>query len=73
MYRPSRTQTRSGRALASDTAQRLLQIVAFVCLILMLSTIFHKGFGDIFALAREHSGSSFWQALGRYLLRNLAG
>ena len=32
----------------------------------------HKGYADVSMLAREHPGG-FWQALARYLFRNLAG
>jgi hypothetical protein len=50
-----------------------LQIFAIVCLMGLLSMIFHKAFADIWVLWQQHSGSDFWVALGRYLFRNLAG
>jgi len=50
-----------------------LQVLAIVCLILLFATLFHKAFADIAALARQHSGSDFWAALARQLIRNLAG
>jgi hypothetical protein len=51
----------------------VLQIAAALCLIFMLSVIFHKLITDIMALAQGHSGQEFWRALGRYLIENLAG
>ena len=51
----------------------VLQIVAALLLIFMMSVIFHKLTMDIMALAQEHSGQDFWRALGRYLIDNLAG
>ena len=50
-----------------------LQIVAIVCLIGLLSVIFHRAFADISLVWQQHSGADFWVALGRYLFRNLAG
>jgi hypothetical protein len=50
-----------------------LQVLAIVCLILLFATLFHKALGDISALARQHSGTDFWAALARQLIRNLAG
>ncbi|MDH5221251.1 MAG: hypothetical protein OEW94_08490 [Betaproteobacteria bacterium] len=51
----------------------LLQKAAVVVLVLMLSTIAHKGYGDISALSARHSGQEFWVALTRYFIGNLAG
>ncbi len=65
------TEDRKNRTV--DRIQRLMQIGAILGLILMLSTILHKGMVDIAGLARIHTGSAFWQALGRYLFSNLAG
>ena len=50
-----------------------LQMLAIVCLIVLFATIFHKAFADVAALARQHSGTDFWAALARQLIRNLAG
>jgi hypothetical protein len=49
----------------------ILQALAILLLVLMLSVILHKGFADVSALAQKHSGLEFWRALGRYLLANL--
>ena len=51
----------------------LMQILAILGIIAILSVIVHKGFADISVLAGRHSGADFWVALARYLLRNLAG
>lgn len=50
-----------------------LQIFAIVCLLGLMSMIFHKAFTDVAVLWQQHSGGDFWAALGRYLFRNLAG
>lgn len=50
-----------------------LQIAAIVCLLGLVSMIFHKAFADISLVWEQHSGGDFWVALGRYLFRNLAG
>ena len=51
----------------------LLQKAAVVFLVLMLSTIAHKGYVDISALSARHSGQEFRVALARYFIGNLAG
>ena len=51
----------------------LLQKIAIVVLVLMCSTIAHKGFVDISALSARHSGQEFWVGLARYFIGNLAG
>ncbi len=50
-----------------------LQILAIACLLGLFAMIFHKAFVDISVVWQQHSGGDFWMALGRYLLRNLAG
>lgn len=57
----------------ADFWSALLHKVAIVVLALMFSTIVHKGYVDISALACKHSGQEFWVALARYFLGNLAG
>jgi hypothetical protein len=49
----------------------ILQALAILLLVLMLSVILYKGFADVSALAQKHSGPEFWRALGRYFLANL--
>ncbi len=58
---------------SDDRFKTALQIFAIVCLIGLLSMIFHKAFVDISVVWQQHSGGDFWVALGRYLFRNLAG
>ena len=60
----------SGAGIAART---LLQILAIACMVLILSVILHKAIADVATLAQKHSGHAFWQALGRYLIANLAG
>ena len=57
----------------ADFWSALLQKVAIVVFALMFSTIVHKGYVDISALAYKHSGQEFWVALARYFLGNIAG
>ena len=42
-------------------------------LIGLVAMVLHKGFADVSVVWQQHSGAEFWKALGRYLLRNLAG
>jgi hypothetical protein len=58
---------------AEDAAKTLLQVIALVGAIVVLSLIVHKGYADVSILAQKHSGLEFWMALARYLLGNLAG
>ena len=57
--------------VAGNAVKTLLQIVAVLGLALIMAMILHKGSTDIWALAQKHSGSEFWLALARYVLRNL--
>jgi hypothetical protein len=60
----------SGTPNAAGTA---LQVVAIAVIALILSTIAHKAYVDVSALAHKHSGQEFWVALARYFIGNLAG
>ena len=57
----------------SETVKTLLQILAIICIALILSMILHKASTDISALAWQYSGEKFFKALAKYLLTNLAG
>ena len=50
-----------------------MQVFAILLLVALLSTILHKALADVSALAQQHSGTDFWAALARQVLRNLAG
>ena len=50
-----------------------LQVLAVLCALLFLSMVAHKSFTDIYSLAQQYSGTDFWAALARHVLRNLAG
>ena len=39
----------------------------------MFAVMVRKGYADVARQAREYSGSAFWPALVRHLLRNMAG
>lgn len=51
----------------------VLQVVSILCLIGLLSMVFHKAWADIAVLWQQNAGGNFLAALARYLLRNLAG
>ncbi|HEY8356965.1 MAG TPA: hypothetical protein VIL30_05840 [Ramlibacter sp.] len=51
----------------------VLQVLAILLLAGMCAMVLHKGFAEVSALAKAHPGEGFWGALGRHLLRNLAG
>jgi hypothetical protein len=56
-----------------DSVRNVMQILAIVCLVLMLSVILHKGFTDVLLIAELHSGKEFWIALARHFIGNLSG
>lgn len=58
---------------AGDIAKSVLQAVGMVGLVVIAAIVVHKGFVDISALARQHSGGDFWIALVRYFFKNMAG
>ena len=58
---------------ATRTARDVMQILAIVCLVLMLSVILHKGFADFSLIAELHSGKEFWLALARHFIGTLSG
>ena len=57
----------------ANVLKTLSQLLAILCLAFLLGMIAHKGYADISALARQHSGEEFRLALARYFLGNLAG
>ena len=57
----------------ADTVGNMMQLLAIVCLVLMLSVILHKGFANVSLIAELHSGKEFWIALARHFLANLSG
>ena len=56
-----------------NVLKTLSQLLAILCLAFLLGMIVHKGYADISALARQHSGEEFRLALARYFLGNVAG
>jgi hypothetical protein len=64
--------TTAGNACV-NVLKRLSQLLAILCLAFLLGMIAHKGYSDISALARQHSGEELRLALARYFLGNLAG
>ena len=56
-----------------DLFKTALQVLAILWLITFFSVVLHKAISDISMLAQQHSGSEFWAALARLILRNLAG
>lgn len=58
---------------SGELLKSVLQMSVILCLAALFSTIAHKAFVDISALAQQHSGGEFWTALARLVLRNLSG
>ena len=58
--------------LAIVDARQLLQITAIICLVIIMSMIFYKGYSDISVLIEENP-DDFWRDLCEYLINNLAG
>lgn len=58
---------------ADERAKTFFQVIAILGLAGIVLVLLHKGYADVSLLAREHPGGGFWQALARYLFRNLAG
>jgi hypothetical protein len=56
-----------------DVFKTVLQVFSILCLIGLLSMIFHKAWADVAVLWQQNAGGNFLAALARYLLRNLAG
>ena len=56
-----------------NVLKTLSQLLAILWLAFLLGMIVHKGYAEISALARQHSGEEFRLALARYFLGNLAG
>lgn len=49
------------------------QVLAILVLVGMMGMLLHKGHADVTTLAQQNPGESFWPALVRHVLRNLAG
>jgi len=62
----------TGKQLTTTIGERILQILAILCLGIMLFIICYKGFTDILVLIKENP-DDFWCALFRYFMGNLAG
>ena len=57
----------------ATTGQRILQVLAILCLAGIFAVLLHKGYSDVTAIARSTGRDEFWPALLRYVFRNLAG
>ena len=57
----------------AEALGRAAQVAAVVALVAYFALLLHKGALDIGALREAHSGSEFWRALGRHILRILGG
>ena len=62
----------NGKQISTTDPKRILQVLAILCLCIMLFIIYHKGFNDILVLIHENP-DEFWRALFRYFMGNLAG
>ena len=59
-----------GEQLTTVDGKRILQVLAILCIYLILFIIIYKGFTDISVLIQENP-DDFWRALGRYFIGNL--
>jgi len=57
----------------ATTGERILQVLAILCLVGIFAVLAHKAYSDVTAIARSTGRDDFWLALLRYLFRNLAG
>jgi hypothetical protein len=62
----------TGKQLTTTDGKRILQILAILCICLILVIIYHKGLTDILVLIQENP-DDFLRALLRYFMDNLAG
>ena len=60
------------KPITTTDGKRILQVLAILCLCIMLFIIYHKGFTDILVLIQENP-DDFLSALFRYFMDNLAG
>ncbi|RYF35821.1 MAG: hypothetical protein EOO25_21925 [Comamonadaceae bacterium] len=58
---------------SEERFKTVAQWLAILMLAGLVGMILHKGYADFTTLARQNPGESFWPALARHLLRNLAG
>lgn len=56
-----------------ESVKDVMQVLAVLCMIALVSVIVHKGYADVLALSQKYSGEEFWVRLARYLIANLAG
>jgi len=59
--------------VSGEAWRTLSQILAILCMALLLSMVFHKSYHDVSQLAAQHSGEQFWVALVQYFIGNLGG
>ena len=52
--------------------KRILQVLAILCICILLFILYHKGFTDILVLIQENP-DDFLRALFKYFMDNLAG
>jgi hypothetical protein len=62
----------TGKQLTKTYGKRILQILAILCICLILLAIYLKGCTDIFVLIQENP-DDFLRVLLRYFMDNLAG
>ncbi len=69
---PLRWLNNTGKQLTTADGKRILQVLAILCICLMLFIIYYKGFTDILVLIQENP-DDFWRALFKYFMANFAG
>lgn len=56
-----------------ESVKDVMQVLAVLCVIALVSMILHKAYADVSALSQNYAGGEFWIRLARYLIANLAG
>ena len=62
----------NGKQITTTDGKRILQVLAIVCLCIILLIINYKEFTDILVLIQENP-DDFWRALFKYFMDNLVG
>jgi len=62
----------NGKQITTTDGKRILQVLAILCLCIILFIINYKGFTEIIVVIQENP-DDFWRALFRYFMDNLAG
>ena len=60
------------KQITTTDGKRIMQVLAILCLCIILFIMYYKGFTDILVLIQENP-DDFWRALFKDFMDNLAG